>query len=82
MSANKELFQTHVDNSKKLKKISEQISSVFEIIKERNLAQMNADELQHIVAIMNSLNSINKFVIEEYMDVLELAECMIVEELV
>jgi hypothetical protein len=79
MSANKELFQTHLDYSRKLKKVSEQISFTFEIIKERNPLQMNTTELQHILKIMNSLNEINRFVVGEYVDALELTECMVVE---
>lgn len=80
MNANRELFQAHLDHSEKLKNISEQISLVFEIIKEKNPLQMSTEELQHTVKIMNALNDINRFTVDEYIDALELAECMVIEE--
>ena len=80
MSANDELlFQVHLQHSRKLEEISKKIDSVFDLVEGGCFTHVSLAELQHTVKIMNALNDINEFVVDEFADAAELAECMTVE---
>ena len=80
MNANDELlFQVHLQHSRKLEEISKKIDSVFDLVEGGASPHVSLAELQHAVKIMNALNGINEFVVDEFADATELAECMVVE---
>ena len=80
MNANdKLLFQVHLQHSRKLEEISKKIDPVFDLVKGGASPHASLAELQYAVKIMNTLNDINKFVVDEFADATELAECMVVE---
>ena len=80
MNANdKLLFQVHLQHSRKLEEISKKIDSVFDLVEGGVSPHVSLAELQHTVKIMNALNDINEFVVDEFADAAELAECMTVE---